>query len=193
MSLDRANVLAALRAEDVVQDWAPIKKRWAKCKNPSHRRVPVVTRHGKVGTYCNTCCVERRKKRYHSLKANGPNLRKIYSSLRSALGISRIVRRISCSITFEQFCLIRSNLCWYCNGSLPRTGSGLDRKNPSLGYDFDNVVPACTRCNHARGAFITFEEFTMIMWTRRWRMGPDSDLWSEHPKRGDLVSGRAAR
>lgn len=193
MTLDRATVLAALRVEDVLQDDSPIKKRWGKCKDPTHKRHPVITRHGTPSTYCDTCRKARIKIRYAARAKFGPNLRKIWMSLLNAKNFSRSIRRVRCSLTLEQFIQIRSNPCFYCGGELPRTGCGLDRIEPTGSYDIDNVVPACTRCNHARGAFITFDEFALIMRMRRERLGHDADLWGEHPPRGLLITVRRSR
>jgi hypothetical protein len=42
--------------------------------------------------------------------------------------------------------------CFYCGSeSSDRSLRGLDRVDNTLGYTFDNVVPACTCCNHMRG------------------------------------------
>lgn len=192
MTLDRATVLAALRAEDVVQRVTPPRKKryWAKCVDPSHdRRERKIGK--KTGTYCQTCQCTNSRVRKRSTTGPLP-LRKLYGYLTCLANTTRTVRRISCSMTFEEFCWIRSGPCHYCGGALPPRGVGLDRIDPALGYDFGNVVTACTRCNHARGAFITFEEFSLIMKNRRDRMGPLADLWSGHVARGDLVRARRA-
>jgi hypothetical protein len=54
--------------------------------------------------------------------------------------------------------------CFYC-GALPgnkqREGffyNGIDRKNSLLGYEIDNAVPCCRRCNEMKRA-IPYEEF----------------------------------
>ena len=48
------------------------------------------------------------------------------------------------TITFEFFCGLRDpNQCHYCGGSLPVLGSGIDRKNPALGYTIGNCIPCC--------------------------------------------------
>lgn len=42
-------------------------------------------------------------------------------------------------------------VCHYCDGGLPETGHGLDRKDSSLGYSPENCVPCCKACNEIRG------------------------------------------
>jgi hypothetical protein len=191
MTIDRAAVVSALRAEDVVQQKPPRKKRyWVKCTDPSHTRKTRPVRGG-VGTYCQTC--QNTNTRSRRSRTTGPlPLRKLYGYLTCLANTSRGIRRISCSLTFDEFCMIRRGPCRYCGGALPPKGVGLDRIDAKRGYDADNVVPACARCNHARGAFITFDEFSLIMRMRRERLGPDADLWSEHEDRGGLVRSRRA-
>lgn len=195
MTLNKDTVLAALRVEDVLQQPRTRlkRKRWPKCEDPAHERAPRLTRQGKPTTICKTCVAARRRILYAERGNDPPNLRKIWMYLCRAKSFSRSIRRLRCTLTFEQFVELRSGPCFYCGGQLPRVGCGLDRIEPSRAYDFDNVVPACTRCNHARGAFITFDEFTLIMRMRRERMGPDADLWSEHPPRGLLITVRRSR
>jgi hypothetical protein len=194
VTLDKSTVLAALTPEAVLQPRTRLKrKRWPKCEDPTHERAPRLTRQGKPTTICKTCVAARRRILYAERTGEPPNLRKLWLYLRTAKSFSRSIRRLRCTLTLEQFVAIRSNPCFYCGGELPRTGCGLDRKEPTRGYDLDNVVPACTRCNHARGAFITFDEFALIMRMRRERLGPDADLWSEHPPSGLLITVRRSR
>lgn len=53
-------------------------------------------------------------------------------------------RGIEVGITFEFFCGLREmNQCHYCGQPLPTLGSGIDRKNPALGYVVGNCIPCC--------------------------------------------------
>jgi hypothetical protein len=54
---------------------------------------------------------------------------------------------------------VSCNECHYCHGPLPTTGTGLDRKDNSRGYEVDNVVPCCMRCNRLKLNEFTYEEF----------------------------------
>lgn len=56
------------------------------------------------------------------------------------------------NISFEEYLIIVSNPCHYCGGTLPETGSGLDRQDSQLGYVHGNVVPCCASCNTRKGA-----------------------------------------
>lgn len=108
------------------------------------------------------------------------SMKQIYCQITTVRRSDKRLRRAPCSISF------------YCSGALPRSGIGLDRVDPSGGYSVGNVVPACTRCNNARGAFISSKEFKLIMNMRRIRLGPDADLWLEFPARGQLTAQRRA-
>lgn len=65
------------------------------------------------------------------------------------------VRGISVSVTADDIAAVHathSHRCYYCGGSLPRQGTGLDRLDSSRGYELDNVVACCRSCNMAKKA-----------------------------------------
>ena len=56
--------------------------------------------------------------------------------------------------------------CHYCNVALNRLKHGkgsqvslMDRKDNNKGYEKDNVVPCCWRCNNGRGNLFSYEEW----------------------------------
>ena len=68
-------------------------------------------------------------------------------------------RGLEWSISEEQYeFIVSSGACGYCNDRLPQTNGGLDRKDNSLGYTIDNVVPCCFSCNRIKGALLTYDE-----------------------------------
>lgn len=62
-----------------------------------------------------------------------------------------------------QFEGLLQNKCYYCNGHLNDTGSGLDRMNSDLDYTFDNVVPSCGICNKIKTNLLTCDEMKVAM------------------------------
>lgn len=57
----------------------------------------------------------------------------------------------NCDLSLELYSqIVEDKKCFYCKDALPRAGSGLDRVDSSRGYELDNVVPCCTRCNKAK-------------------------------------------
>ncbi len=78
------------------------------------------------------------------------------------------VRKIPCSISFEQFKAICSQPCEYCKSSPEERpsqrgrasifASGIDRKDNSKGYTIENCVPCCTWCNRAKNS-VSVEAF----------------------------------
>lgn len=72
-------------------------------------------------------------------------------------------------ITEELFNELTSSDCAYC-GKPPTTSvqarsypfTGIDRKDPDLGYLETNVVPCCTECNFIKGCRLTFEEMKVV-------------------------------
>ena len=49
------------------------------------------------------------------------------------------------NLTYEQFMTFWQKPCYYCGAKIKTIG--LDRVDNSRGYEIDNVVPCCTRCN----------------------------------------------
>lgn len=60
------------------------------------------------------------------------------------------VRELEVTLTFEDFKKLISSKCYYCQESLPETGSGIDRVNSNIGYVQGNCRPCCTQCNRAK-------------------------------------------
>jgi len=77
------------------------------------------------------------------------------------------------NLTREQVRLLIKQPCFYCgiepyhvasyrgNGTI--TYQGLDRVDNDKGYTFDNVVPCCRVCNHAK-ATMSMDEFKELIW-----------------------------
>jgi len=72
-------------------------------------------------------------------------------------------RGLEFSLTKEFFTLLTTLPCHYCK-TPPKnlfknyTYSGVDRKDNSLGYTENNVVPCCTICNRAKNN-MSYDEF----------------------------------
>lgn len=69
-------------------------------------------------------------------------------------------RKISWNLTKEEYTEFNSKPCFYCGGSLPPSGVGLDRiaLDKTIGYCKENVVPCCTACNSIRGDKLSVSE-----------------------------------
>ena len=93
-----------------------------------------------------------------------------FSSLFNRIKNGALKRRgLEFELTKDQVRELTAQNCHYC-GALPtqitrrgRSGgkyiyNGLDRKNNSLGYTIDNVVPCCKTCNYAKNK-MDYEEF----------------------------------
>ena len=92
-------------------------------------------------------------------------------------------RGLTCSISFNEFYEISKRPCFYC-GELPITGywensssrrewhepfisSGLDRYDNLIGYELENIVPCCIRCNRAKNDMTIVEWLEKIsMWSK---------------------------
>ena len=86
-----------------------------------------------------------------------------------------LLHSLEWNVTQDQFRELSQQLCFYCGGapaqlaSRPESGStftynGLDRRDNSLGYTLENVVPCCKHCNLAKNT-MSVEEFRE--WARR--------------------------
>jgi 5-methylcytosine-specific restriction endonuclease McrA len=66
-------------------------------------------------------------------------------------------------LSFDDYSKVVSDgLCHYCGKEIPKSGSGLDRKNEERFYAVENCVPCCCRCNTAFMANFTYEEKLVI-------------------------------
>lgn len=82
------------------------------------------------------------------------------------------------SLTFEQYCELRQGNCHYCNGDLPETSRGLDRKDSSIGYTINNCVPCCGYCNEIKGQNISELEMIEIIKLLK-RLRKTDILWTK--------------
>lgn len=81
------------------------------------------------------------------------------------------------TLTFEEYSSLRSKNCYYCNGSLPETGRGLDRVDNSKGYTVANVVACCGGCNRLKGDILSLEETAEMVKLLKILRGKD-DIWN---------------
>jgi hypothetical protein len=80
----------------------------------------------------------------------------------STLKYSAKRRGYACEITLDQLKILISKPCHYCQGPLNETGAGVDRKNNSVGYIFDNLVPCCRPCNIIKNDLLTEYEMLQV-------------------------------
>jgi hypothetical protein len=66
-------------------------------------------------------------------------------------------------ITKEQHAELLKTFCHYCHGDLNETGSGLDRKDSSIGYTLENVVACCGSCNVIKSNLLEYDEMIEAM------------------------------
>lgn len=108
---------------------------------------------------------KNRKKQYYQLnKEKAAEYGKIYR--RSVIGRykkskkSATSRNIIFNLTYEEYNLEISKLCYYCNGFFTQVeaGCGLDRLDCSLGYIVGNIVSCCHTCNTIKNCILTPQE-----------------------------------
>lgn len=89
------------------------------------------------------------------------NSKKVFTDMK---GNAR-VRGLKFNINYEQFLLLTSQNCFYCDSKLKQCHkaesvkkrfnglyyyNGLDRVDNDKNYELDNVVPCCMTCNRAK-------------------------------------------
>lgn len=81
------------------------------------------------------------------------------NALHHAYSRDAVVRGYEWKLTRESFDAKIKSCCHYCglppsqikvNGTDRVTYTGIDRRNPSLGYTEENCVPCCKHCNFAK-------------------------------------------
>jgi hypothetical protein len=115
------------------------------------------------GNICNSCYLKQwRKDNIISV------VRYDKSILRRFNKANRIAkkRKISWTLSMEEFLGLCSKSCYYCDNTLGKVvqfGVGLDRIDSSLGYQMDNVVPCCKCCNMIKNDILSLEEMIQVV------------------------------
>jgi hypothetical protein len=65
---------------------------------------------------------------------------------------SALIKGLDFEISFEQYCDIVSNPCYYCNVIQLRGFNGIDRIDQQKSYTVDNCVNSCKMCNYMKGS-----------------------------------------
>lgn len=69
-------------------------------------------------------------------------------------------RKLTFGLTLAEFTMFTGMPCFYCGAN--DEPSGLDRIENDCGYQRDNVVPCCYKCNMMRGSLTQAEFFTQV-------------------------------
>ena len=106
---------------------------------------------------CGCLIIERSKARSSDPEfyKKYPNIARMYLQYKKGA----YKRKLSFSITPEEFEKLTLSLCHYCGSIIER--NGIDRKDNSVGYDLSNCLPCCWQCNRSKLA-MPYEEF--IAW-----------------------------
>lgn len=119
------------------------------------------------GRKCSRCY---RREYYQSDIENQRAMRRISSKKYYCTPIGRFnhskrtanIRKLVWLLTKEDYFMLLTKCCVYCEGPLSPMGVGLDRINNDLGYTSVNVQPCCGVCNRIRGDNMTCEEMHSV-------------------------------
>jgi hypothetical protein len=149
--------------DSIVPD-IPQSKRCTKClivKDKSEFRLDK-NRTG-LKSWCHRCELDRH---YAYLKTDigrAKVRRNSYGILRYGHSKNKAIRNgIIWDISKDQFIELCKLPCEYCGSKVVTTGSGLDRKDPNIGYTIDNVVPCCYLCNTMKWNYWSYNEMKEI-------------------------------
>lgn len=78
-----------------------------------------------------------------------------------------IKKGIAFSLDLDDIRILINSPCIYCGSSAKL--SEIDRKDSSLGYTKDNIVPACRRCNTIKNNVVSYDEMMKIVDILEWR------------------------
>ena len=98
------------------------------------------------------------------------------SGIFSHLKFSAKKRNIEFKILKDKFVIWYNNqqkICYYCGRSIEETKNdiglnsknyrlSIDRKNNTEGYELNNIVLACNRCNNIKGSYFSSDEMLII-------------------------------
>lgn len=103
---------------------------------------------------------------------NGKASKKPYESLYNFFLKTAQQRGVSVSLSYENFLNFTFiSECHYCgepitwakyNREKRGNGYNLDRMDNKRGYETDNIVVCCKRCNYAKGRWFTYEEWVVM-------------------------------
>ena len=108
-------------------------------------------RKDSLDTYCKSCRKEVKKInniknpiKYSDRKEYYDKWRYTFTGRFSRTRQQANDRKINFALTLEDYLDFWDKKCYYCN--LPSMG-GIDRVDNNIGYELDNCIPCCWRCN----------------------------------------------
>lgn len=150
-----------------------------------HKLIPVIckdcgtvreTRAGRdrLPERCNRCARLCRAEKFQKRSIEVRTLRPYEWIYRVLLRQAKEKNR-TITLTYEEFLtFVHVDSCHYCNASIPKRGvkskgsyanTFLDRKDNDRGYEADNLVVCCPRCNRVKSSEFTYEEFKILVQT----------------------------
>jgi len=112
-------------------------------------------------TYCKRCykvwkaehyVPSKPRIEYFKQRRNLPHGRYLYTKTQAK------VRHKEWNLSEIEYTEAISKPCFYCGGSLPIGGSGIDRLDNMKGYISGNIVPCCATCNNLKNSTLTWQE-----------------------------------
>lgn len=99
--------------------------------------------------YCLNCRVEVRASTWRAYTEKNRNKKKTYEYKYSRRAKQAKLRNIPWLLSYEDFVLITSDMCHYCDSS-SYSSMGIDRLDSFKPYEVSNCVPCCRTCNQIK-------------------------------------------
>lgn len=106
------------------------------------------------------------EKKYRSSDKCKATARRLRQTIKGRYGYARKSARnrdLPFEFSLEEYAILLSMTCTYCQSELLGSGISLDRINSYEGYVHGNVVPCCGECNRIKSDIYTYDEMIRII------------------------------
>lgn len=143
---------------------------YGKCKCGEELYVNEKDVNNSLRTKCKKCFLDNIKN-LKELNISNEDIEKLDNMFQNNIVKRSIKLGLNCTLTLHDYLHLITQNCYYC-GVKPEQETiinnklllhnGIDRLDSKKGYEKDNVVPCCTKCNMAKGS-LSKEEFLELV------------------------------
>jgi len=124
-----------------------MQKHCTKCNEnkPLENYTKDVSKRDGLRNYCRACEKQTGRLKYQTRKVEKALYRNSLVARLASYRCGAKKRGHSFDLTIDEFTSFWQKPCSYCGGSIATVG--IDRVDSSVGYQINNCVPCCSRCN----------------------------------------------